>query len=162
LDPALSERESVFKIEEIRTQEMMNERHELDLENMCREFSGAFQKRLSWKWDSRFETVLAEFSVDDQEGVRKVLDRYLSMTWDRSTVGSAPDIVQTITSDFGGLMPGQLLFTSDPSLDALLFCAWWPWGDGKTISIRVAPSTTKPLDSEKGEQNEALKGWFGI
>ena len=140
---------------------MMNEQ-ELDIENICREFSGAFQEELSWKWDSRFETVLAEFSVDDQEGVRAVLDKYLSRTWDRSNIGSAPDIVQTITSDFGGLMRGQLLFTSDPSRDALLFCAWWPWGDGKTISIRVAPSTKKPLDSEKGEQSKALKGWFGI
>ena len=140
---------------------MMNEQ-ETDVENMCREFSTAFQETLSWKWDSRFETVLAEFSVDDQESVRAVLDRYLNMAWDRSTIGSAPDNVQTITSDLGGLMPGQLFFTSDPSRNTMLFCAWWPWGNGKTISIRVAPSKKESLGLERSEQNEAFKRCFGI
>lgn len=139
----------------------MNER-ETEVENMCREFSSAFQEKLSWKWDSRFETVLAEFSVEDQESVRAVLDRYLNMTWDRSTIGSAPDNVQTITSDLGGLMPGQLFFTSDPGRDTMLFCAWWPWGNGKTISIRVAPSKKESLGLDKSQQNEAFKRCFGL
>ena len=139
----------------------MNEQ-ETDVENMCREFATAFQETLSWKWDSRFETVLAEFSVDDQEGVRAVLDRYLGRAWDRSTIGSAPDNVQTITSNLGGLMPGQLFFTSDPNRNTMLFCAWWPWGNGKTISIRVAPSKKESLGLDKSQQNEAFKRCFGL
>lgn len=67
-----------------------------------------------------------------------------------------------INSNLGGLMSGQLLFTSDPNQDAFIFCAWWPWGDGKTISIRVVPSYEKLLDSEKTKQTQLFKDWFGI
>jgi hypothetical protein len=70
--------------------------------------------------------------------------------------------VRIINSHLGGLMPGQLLFTSDPNQDALIFCAWWPWGDGKTISIRVGLYYMKLSDSEKAEQINHLKGWFGV
>jgi hypothetical protein len=141
---------------------MMNDLKGFDLEDVCRGFVGAFQQGLSWKWDSRFETVLAEFSVDDKDSVRPVLDRYLSVTWDRSNIKKAPGSVQIVNSKLGGLMRGQLLFTSDPNQDAFMFCAWWPWGDGKTISIRLAPSYKEPLGSEKAEQIKLLKGLFGI
>jgi hypothetical protein len=44
----------------------------------------------------------------------------------------------------------------------MLFCAWWPWGNGKTISIRMAPWKKETSVLEKGKQNEALKRCFGI
>ena len=34
-------------------------------------------------------------------------------------------------------MAGQLLLTSAPSDGVGIYCAWWPWGNGKTISIRL-------------------------
>jgi hypothetical protein len=141
---------------------MMQDLNKSDLENFCREFSRAFQGILAWKWDSWFESVLAEFGVGDKDSIRAILERDLGSAWDSSTVGKAPDRVQIINSNFGGIRPGQLLFTSDPSRDAIIFCAWWPWGDGKTISIRIAPSCKKLSDSEKAEQTKLLKGWFGI
>jgi hypothetical protein len=55
-----------------------------------------------------------------------------------------------------------LLFTSDPKRDALIFCAWWPWGDGKTISIRIAPFFKKLSDSETAAKIQLFKGWFGV
>ena len=132
------------------------------LENVCRELLNAFQGMLSWEWDSRFETVLATFGVDDKDSIRAVLERYLGITWDSSNISKAPDVVRMINSNLVGLMSGQLLFTSDPNQDAFIFCAWWPWGDGKTISIRVAPFYEKLLDSEKTKQTQLLKDWFGI
>ena len=132
------------------------------LESEGKELFSAFQGILSWKWDRRFETVLAEFGVDKKDNIRAILERYLSITWDSSNIGNAPDIVRTIDSRLGRLRPGQLLFTSDPKRDAIIFCAWWPWGDAKTISIRIAPSYEKLLDSEKAEKTRLFKGWFGI
>jgi hypothetical protein len=132
------------------------------LESEGKELFSAFQGSLSWKWDSRFETVLAEFGVDKKDNIRAILERYLSITWDSSNIGNAPGIVRTIDSRLGRLRPGQLLFTSDPKQDAIIFCAWWPWGDAKTISIRIAPSYGKLLDSEKAEKTRLFKGWFGI
>ena len=133
-----------------------------DIEHVCRELANAFQGNLSWKWDRRFETVLAEFSVDKKETVRAILERYLSATWDSSNVGNAPDIVRTVESHFGGLWPGQLLFTSDPKRDALIFGTWWPWGDGKEISIRIGPSYSTLTDSKRDEKIQQFKSCFGV
>lgn len=133
-----------------------------DIEDICRELASAFQGILSWKWDRRFETVLAEFGVDKKENIRAILERHLSATWDSSNVGNAPDTVRTIESHFGGLWPGQLLFTSDPNRDALIFGTWWPWGDGKEISIRIGPSYRTRTDSKRDEKIQQFKSWFGV
>jgi len=140
----------------------MHDPNKSGLENDCKELFSVFQGVLSWKWDSRFETVLAEFRAGNKGSIRSILERHLSITWDISNIDNAPDIVRTINSHLGGLRSGQLLFTSDPNRDAFIFCAWWPWGDGKTISIRIAPSYKKLLDSEKVEKIQLFKGWFGI
>jgi hypothetical protein len=132
------------------------------IEGVCRELSHAFQGVLTWEWDKRFETVLAEFSVDKKENVRAILERYLSATWDSSNVGDAPDIVRAIESHFGGLWPGQLLFTSDPKRDALIFGTWWPWGDGKEISMRIGPSYRTMTDAKRDEKIQLFKSWFGV
>jgi hypothetical protein len=44
---------------------------------------------LSWKWDSRFETVLAEFGVDVNDSVRAALQRHLSMRWNSANIATA-------------------------------------------------------------------------
>jgi len=131
-------------------------------ENICKELSSTFQGVLSWKWDDRFQTVLAEFTVDNKARVQDALARRLDRIWDSSTIETAPEVVQAISSTFGGIMPGQLLFTSDPDPDAIVFCAWWPWGNGETVSIRLAPFYQKPPDSDSPGQILQLKEWFGI
>ena len=141
---------------------MMQDLKQSDLESVCKELMREFQGILSWKWDSRFETVLAEFGVDDKDSIRAFLDRHLGITWDSSTIDNAPDIVQMINGNLGGLMSGQLLFTSDPNQDAFIFCAWWPWGDGKTISIRLLPHYKTRYNSEEAEHIQVFRSWFGI
>lgn len=131
-------------------------------EKECKKLFSAFQGSLSWKWDGRLETVLAEFGADKKDDVRAILERSLHVAWDSSNIGKAPDIVRTINHHLGGLWPGQRLFTSDPEGDDIIFCAWWPWGDGKTLSIRLAPFYPKLSDPEKDEKIRHLKGWFGI
>ena len=140
----------------------MDDSNKSELEYNCKELFNAFQSVLSWKSDDRFETVLAEFSVDNKDSIRTILDQYLKITWDHSNIGNAPDVVQRINIHLGKLRTGQLLFTSDPNNDAFIFCAWWPWGGGDKISIRIGPSYKKLLDSEKAEKIKRFKGWFGI
>ena len=133
-----------------------------DIENVSRELSSAFQGVLLWQWDRRFETVLAEFAIDKKDDIRAMLERHLSMTWDSSNVANAPESVRTVDSQFGGLWPGQLLFSSDPNRDPLIFCTWWPWGDGKSISIRIGSSYITLSDSERDEKIQLFKGCFGV
>ncbi|MEE8625622.1 MAG: hypothetical protein V3T19_09800 [Acidiferrobacterales bacterium] len=140
----------------------MNDLHKSELENVCREFVIACQGVLSWTWDSRFDTALAEFFIDNKDAVRATVERHLSIVWDSSNIGKAPDIVQMIVNDLGGLRSGQLLFVSDPNQDALIFGVWWPWGDGKTISFRVAPYDKRLSDAEIAKLITLFKGWFGL
>ena len=140
----------------------MNDLNPLNIENLCRELSRAFQNVLTWKWDRRFETVLAEFSVKQKDAIRAILERQLSITWDSASVGNAPDIGRTIDEYFGGLRPGQYIFTSTPSGEAVIFCTWWPWGDGKEISIRIGLAYLNSSDVERSEKIQQFKSWFGV
>lgn len=140
----------------------MSDTNKSDVESVCRELLNAFRGVLSWKWDGRFETALAEFGVNDEDSVRTILKRHLSLIWDSSNIETAPDIVRTINIRVASLRSGQFLFTSDPKPGALVFCAWWPWGDGNTVSIRVAPFHKKLSDSEHAKKIQLFKGWFGV
>jgi hypothetical protein len=140
----------------------MNDRNNSGPENAWKELRSAFEGILSWKWDSRFETVSAEFAAGKKENIRAILERSLGITWDSSNIGNAPDVVREIDSHFGGLRSGQLLFTSDPEREPVIFCAWWPWGSGKTISIRIGSSRRKLSDSEKAGKIQLLRKEFGI
>ncbi|MFC1817387.1 hypothetical protein ACFL0M_15985 [Thermodesulfobacteriota bacterium] len=133
-----------------------------DLENVCREIANAFQGVLSWKWDDRFEAVLAEFGVENKDSIRAILESYLSFVWDSPNIGNVPDSVGMINNYFGGLMSGQLLFTSDPNHDVFIFGAWWPWGNEETISIRIGPFDKLLSESERAELIHLFQGWFGI
>lgn len=122
-----------------------------EIENICREFLETFQGKLTWTWEERTQTALAEISKDDEDLVRNILNQYLNITWDDSNIDTAPDTVRIIDSHLGNIRGGQKLFTSDPEQDIFVFCAWWPWGNGKTISIRMSPSGKSLGDSEKAE-----------
>ena len=119
-----------------------------DLEKVSRELLSASWGIFSWKWDHRFEAFLAEFSADNGDEFRAILERDFSKVWDSSNIREAPDIVQMCDNNFGGLRSGQLLFTTDPSQDVFVCGAWWPWGDGATISLRIA-SPAKELQHEE-------------
>ena len=140
----------------------MHDLHKSALESVCREFVIACQGILSWKWDSRFDTALAEFFIDNKDRARAILDRYLSIAWDSSNIGKAPDIMQMIVNDLGGLRSGQLFFVSDPNHEVFIYGVWWPWGDGKTISFRVAPYDKRLSGAEIAELITLFKGWFGL
>lgn len=131
-------------------------------EKECREILDAFQGVLSWKWDDRFEMSLAEFGADKKDRVREIIDRQFINKWTRSSIGKAPDAVRAIDKIMGKLRPGQMLFTSEPKENVFIFCAWWPWGDGKTISVRVAPYRQKTQDAKKDGIMHRIKKRLGI
>ena len=140
----------------------MHDLNKSDLETVCRELFSASKGVLSWEWDDRFETCFALFSVDTQDRVRTILECYFNNVWDKSSIGKAPKIVREIASYFGGIESKQLLLTSDPNQDTFIFGAWWPWNDGKTITIRVAPLDKRLSESEMAELIKLFKGWFGL
>jgi hypothetical protein len=140
----------------------MHGSNEFDLKTICREILSAFKGLVTWKWDDRFGTLQAEFDVDTQDAVRAILDRFFGITWDSANIEQAPEIVRLIDRHLGGLRPGQFFFNTDPNQDAFVFCAWWPWGNGRTISIRMAPFDKNLTGAEETALIETIKGWAGV
>lgn len=105
----------------------------------CKNISSAFQGLLSWKWDDRFGVVLAQFGTEDKDKIRSILDQHFDSSWEISSIKTAPANVLAAADFLGGVSEEQVLFTSTVENETLIFCAWWPWGNEKTISIRIAP-----------------------
>lgn len=117
-------------------------------EQGCRQFFEKLrQMDLSWNWDDRFNAALAQFQIESAEAVGKVLEEHLGTAWDSDTIARAPEKVNVFFTKLGGIMTGQLLFVADLPEERMIFCAWWPWGNGQTVSIRVGshPEDSVPL-----------------
>ena len=94
----------------------------------------------AWKWDGRFEAVESAFPRAAEAQAREKVGALLPSAWSSVTVKEAPEAVRTLATKTGGLRPGQLLFSGAPVEGALPFGLWWPWGDGKTVTLRVGLS----------------------
>lgn len=136
----------------------MSNNQTVEMKLVCRELVEVLGDMLTWQWDDRFETILSQFEIDDAEKIKTLLNKFMKTTWNIENGKNAPENIQNIISNFGGFMPGQFLFTSDPEKETVIFCAWWPWGNGHTISIRISLLTEEGNTSE----NEDLKSLFGI
>jgi hypothetical protein len=117
---------------------------------------------LSWQWDGRLGAVLAEFLVDRKDDIRKTTESFLGHVWDSTNIETAPNVVQIIAIKLGSLREEQFLFTSDPNQDVLIYGAWWPWGNGKYISLRLAPHDRSLSDTEQSELKNKFRGWFSL
>jgi hypothetical protein len=132
------------------------------LEKKSRKLVEAFDNLLSWKWDDRFETVLAQFSTQEKESVYRIIKTQMGFKWDTDNVNKAPKLVKMIIDSFGGLEKEQLFFTSDLDNGEFLFCAFWPWGDGKTVSLRLGVFADSLSDDDNKELTRLFKNWFSV
>ncbi|MDH5737767.1 MAG: hypothetical protein OEZ23_05620 [Gammaproteobacteria bacterium] len=131
-------------------------------EDICTGITRETGEHLYWQWDNRFDTALAQFNITDESVIRAVLDRYLSVQWDSSAANSAPVNIQNVLSRLGGLKGGQLFWTSSAEADEYVYCAWWPWGNGEKISIRLAPAWLHTQNETPENDVHMVMRWFGI
>ncbi len=110
---------------------------EHEVEDACRDLLEEFDSSVYWKWDERFGSLLAEFSVKNQDMIISILEKYFESKWDKKTIQNAPGFIKQNTYTFKDMKQGQFLFTSPVENEDLIFAAWWPWGDGESISVRV-------------------------
>jgi hypothetical protein len=69
------------------------------------------------------------------------------------SIQTALENVYAAADLLGGVDEEQVFFTSAIEKEILIFCAWWPWGNGKKISIRIAPFPSS---------GESFKDCFGL
>lgn len=132
------------------------------LEASCRSLVERGEGLFSWEWDGRFGTALTTFESDRSDDVRALVDPLLPVSRVSRTMAEAPQLVQRIANVFGGLRGGQELLLSSEQGAPLLVGAWWPWGGGKTISLRIK-LIVLGLDADgKDQMFKDFRAWFGI
>lgn len=133
-----------------------------DIEAICQPLFNELNGIVSFKWDDWVGSILAEFSVEQKDTVRSILDQSLPFAWDKTNIGTASQVIQALDQRLGGVRYAQLLFNSEPSADAFVFCAWWPWSNGTHISLRFAPFGQNLSAKEVTNLLENMKVWARI
>ena len=102
-----------------------------------------------WSFDNRFTCVASTFGIDMAEKARAAVAVALPRDWTERTLPGAPTILRELASRTGGVRAGQFLFSSDVAAGAAAYGLWWPWEEGRTISLRIgiegAGDITYPL-----------------
>ena len=140
----------------------MGENEWSDIERTIKDLVNDLRGVLSWTWEDRFGAALAQFSANDKDWILELLKPLFSSLWDAVNLSQAPPRVVKAIQEYGGLRAGQLLLTTDADSKILLLGAWWPWGNQKTISLRLIPTALKLSDSDMEKFQELLKEWLEI
>lgn len=88
-------------------------------------------------WDDRHQALLAEFSVDHSDPIMTILLQSFPHSWDSKTIKKANPILKHKAKHFAELKVSQRLLTKGIDGSEDLMAAWWPWGHGATVSIRI-------------------------
>jgi len=115
---------------------------------------------LFWDWDRRFRTAVGRVSDPEHLAVLALLDDCFPHSWDHQTIAETPKVVREIAAAWGGMRPGQLLYTFDAAESPLLFSAWWPWDSGTTFSMRVGCHMSAEGDAQD-DMAKRLRSLFG-
>lgn len=152
-----------FMLKNLFPQKNTSEIARAELEKVSKAFELEFpQGELTFKWDARFNTVLAEFEAVHQEKVLSILGKSFTDYWYNACITDAPASIRNINTFLGGLKPGQLFFSTDTTAGTFAYCAWWPWNMGKMISIRLALSSDSVDQEPKNPYIEDCKRWFNV
>ncbi|MDP6636957.1 MAG: hypothetical protein QGG42_18815 [Phycisphaerae bacterium] len=136
-------------------------RNELaEIEGCCKGILTETRGLLQWDWDNYVGAFLATFGSDKAQQVNTICERYFMSQWDTGSLSKIPPSVLAIAESLGGLRSSQRLFATRPGEYALAYGAWWPWGDGKTISLRIGLVTHNVPDHARYEFFTEFCGWF--
>ena len=131
-----------------------------DLELYCKEIIAQSAGKLAWNWDDYIGAMLAVFKREQVSEIFSIFDEYFSASWDCESVKDAPAQILQISDELGGIRDRQYLFTSQPDANFMVYAAWWPWGDGETYSLRIAPVFKKVSDYDYNKLIEEFCEWF--
>jgi hypothetical protein len=132
------------------------------LKSTCEALVKAAQGMLRWEWDGRFGAALSVFTKAESAQVLAVVKGALPMSWDARTIGSAPELVRACAKALGGLQGGQLAFATGNDAAAVVFAAWWPWGNGENISLRISAACAGLAADAEEQLERQVRQWFGL
>jgi hypothetical protein len=126
----------------------MNQQEELQLHG--KEVLEALSSIVKWKYDEFHKVMLAEFSVDKQDQVLFSLQQVLPVSWDAKTIRKAPHEAKHYAGSFSKLTKQQKLLSTNIIRQPKVMVAWWPWGHGATVSVRLFLTNSSPYQAPTG------------
>ncbi|MDP6542825.1 MAG: hypothetical protein QGH60_02475 [Phycisphaerae bacterium] len=136
-------------------------RNELaEIETCCKGIIAETRELLKWEWDGYIGAFLATFTVGQAQPIETLCNKYFMSRWDHESLVKAPPSVLAIAENLGGLRAAQRLLMTRPDQFVMAFGAWWPWGDGQTISLRIGLVTDDVPEHAKTELFKEFSEWF--
>ena len=131
-----------------------------NMESACRVIFEQLER--SWEWDDRFGCVLTVCTKETGVKVIDVLTGAFAATLTFADARDASPAAKELVQLAGGLQPGQQFWHSDMAGVPVLFGSYWPWGDGKTASVRIGIYGPTMDDQQLEAADERLKSCFGL
>jgi hypothetical protein len=97
-----------------------------------------------WEWDSRFGCCTSSFATAQEAAARAAAALALPTEWASATIGQAPQPLQDLVARAGGVRTGQRVLSQGPLDGLTAYGLWWPWGNGKTVSLRIGLADVDP------------------
>ncbi len=132
----------------------------ITIEDLFRDLSEDSRELLNWDWDSRFGAVVTSFSKEDEDAVFSLLKKHFDEEYDNNGISEAEKDVQKLATSFGGVRAGQKLFIRKDDDTFIVFGAYWPWGNGSTVSLRIGIKASDNITATDIELARMVKSWF--
>jgi len=136
-------------------------RNELaEIETCCKGILTEARELLKWEWDGYIRAFLATFPIGQVQQIETICTKYFMSQWDQESLAKAPPSILAIAENLGGLRAAQRLLMTRPDQFVMAFGAWWPWGDGQMISLRIGLVTDGVPEHAKAEFFKEFSEWF--
>lgn len=136
------------------------------VEAKCLALRATLEGKVTWRLDDRYAAVVGEFIVARMDEILRILIAHLGWARAPEDLLAAPEPIRAVAAALGGLAKGQILFTFTlpgmPPEGPILYGAWWPWGDGLRISIRLGIFAPGAGPEEHAAFAARLAEWFGL
>ena len=133
-----------------------------EIEIYCREITNGTRDMVKWEWDDKFMTIQTKIGKKEKANLFAVLKKSFQSHWNHRTIKRAPEPIVRITEALGGVKEGQYLFFSDPSLDIMIYGAWWPWATKDKFTIRLGIITENISEDDEASLKRLFRTWFGL
>ena len=110
----------------------------------------------NWEFDGRFSVSLFILEKDYTELILDKITQLFDSKYDSSSIKKASKEENKLAEELSGIGDDQLLFVSTND-DLYLFGAWWPWGNGSKVSLRIGLFSKKEGIVESEEIMNSLK-----
>lgn len=129
---------------------------------ICTRLSAGIPGSFRWQWDTRFNVALVVIDKNSMAAILALISQEFKQNWNNANIDSAPEAIMDVVNNVFGIQPGQILFNSDDQNDLILLAAWWPWGNGASISLRIGLFQPKEQAISPADMEKLLREWFSL